>query len=358
MQGEAGTGKRLLAQAIHNSSHRADKPWSASSVRNEDEEEMKGHTAASDRLTAFNAKWQRREDAFFRNAPLPFWAPGLVLTTEVRETYENFLPVSEYAHDLASVLSEVLPHSERGDDTPFSAWVPSELRSSQLVSVADFLALLPDPIATNGLTWTLDELWPLACALASPLRFGTGARRYPRQRDQVAELAGFRNFVFAVDCGCGTGQGTWELAQWLPVGSLLVGVTLEPLEAWMSTHRRLPHLEWSFRNTDEKYAYPATNPAVTVAFAAGAVIDMRWTAPADLIVCNGLIGGPAMCEPAELASLWERFFSETAAGSVVLAGNQFHQGRLAAWERFLELMPVSFEAVDTRPDAAAFVRRA
>ena len=67
------------------------------------------------RLTLFNDKWVQRERLFARHAPLPFWAPGLILTDAIRSVYEHFLPVAEYAWDLASVLSDVLPGTFKND---------------------------------------------------------------------------------------------------------------------------------------------------------------------------------------------------------------------------------------------------
>ena len=99
------------------------------------------------RLALFNEKWEQREALFARYAPLPFWGPGLILTDAIRSAYEHFLPVSEYAWDLASVLSDVLPGSFKDD--AFSAWVPACLRQPP-ASLPDLWAMLPPPVSSSG----------------------------------------------------------------------------------------------------------------------------------------------------------------------------------------------------------------
>lgn len=141
------------------------------------------------RAAAFNRKWSRRESAFAANAPLPYWAPGLVITDDIRRAYNDFLPINEYAHDLASVLAEVLPRGRR--EEMFSAWIPKVLRTPRIRSLPDLWDTLPEPFG-GRLTWDASELWSLACAIAAPPRFGTATGRYPEQlamvRSEVAHL--------------------------------------------------------------------------------------------------------------------------------------------------------------------------
>jgi hypothetical protein len=288
------------------------------------------------RLALFNDKWAQRETIFSRHAPLPFWAPGLILTDAIRSVYEHFLPVSEYAWDLASVLSDVLPGTFKAD--AFSAWVPASLRRPP-ASLPDLWATLPPPVA-GRLTWTSDDLWSLACVLAAPLQHGTTAGRYPEQQRALRDwLQHSEKARFAVDYACGTGQGTWELATLLPPGSLVVGITLEPLESWLAGHRNTSHLEWAFRNMGSKYEYPIVDDQVEVAFVAGDFHSLAWRQKTDLIVCNGLIGGPLLNRPDAMRDVWQRFVAELSPGGLLLIGNRFHAGRAADCAAFLALRP-------------------
>jgi len=288
------------------------------------------------RLSLFNDKWAQRETLFTRHAPLPFWAPGLILTDAIRSVYEHFLPVSEYAWDLASVLSDVLPGTFKDD--VFSAWVPASLRQPP-ASLPDLWATLPPPVA-GRLTWTSDDLWSLACVLAAPLQHGTTAGRYPEQQQALRDwLQHSGEPRFAVDYACGTGQGTWELATVLPPGSLVVGITLEPLESWVASRRDTSYLEWAFQKKDAKYEYPIVDDQVEVDFVAGDFHSLAWRQKMDLIVCNGLIGGPLLNRPGAMRDVWQRFARELSPGGLLLIGNRFHAGRAADCAAFLALRP-------------------
>ena len=303
------------------------------------------------RLALFNEKWEQREALFARYAPLPFWGPGLILTDAVRSAYEHFLPVSEYAWDLASVLSDVLPGSFKDD--AFSAWVPACLRQPP-ASLPDLWAMLPPPVA-GRLTWTCDDLWSLACALAAPLQHGTRAGRYPGQQRALRDwLQHSEKPRFAVDYGCGTGQGTWELATALPPGSLIVGITLEPLESWLASRRDTSHMEWSFQNVDTKYEYPSVGDQVEVTFAAGDFRSFAWRQKTDLIVCNGLIGGPLLNRPDDMRDVWQRFSTELSPGGLLLIGNCFHAGRGSDCTAFLSLRPDGIREIDADEDSFIF----
>lgn len=302
------------------------------------------------RLTLFNDKWVQRERLFARHAPLPFWAPGLILTDAIRSVYEHFLPVAEYAWDLASVLSDVLPGTFKND--AFSAWVPASLRQPP-ASLPDLWAKLPPPVA-GRLTWASDDLWSLACALAAPLQYGTTAGRYPEQQRALRDwLQHSGRPRFAVDYACGTGQGTWELATLLPPGSLVVGITLEPLESWLASHRDTSYLEWAFQKTDAKYEYPIVNDRVEVDFVAGDFHSLAWRQTTDLIVCNGLIGGPLLNRPDAMRDVWQRFARGLSPGGLLLIGNRFHAGHAPDWAAFLAQRPDGIREI--RADDHCFV---
>lgn len=256
--------------------------------------------------------------------PPPWWAPGLIITPELRATYNRYLPPGPILRALRHRLAATLPGP---------AWVPLPLRPPGFLSMPDFWHALPPHLA-GRLRWRPDELPALAAAIAAPARFGTRAARYPEQLALIRDLPSCR-LRTVVDLACGTGQDTWEIARHLPDGATIIGVTREPLEAWMAHHRCLPH--WSHADRRRLgLAFPPPPPeAVHVAFVAGDALAPP-TPPADLVICNGLIGGPALHQPKALAAIWDALRHATAPGGAILIGDRFHQGHAPALRRFLE----------------------
>ena len=319
-----------------------------------------GNLATGERLGPFNRRWARRLDALRRWAPAPWWAPGLKLTPELHQACERYCPIAEYVADLRWLLAPGLPSPD---------WLPQALRAPgppAFDSLADFWRALPAWLA-GRITWRAEELLPLVCALAAPPQFGTRAGRYPVQMTLLREWR--RGCPFGVhtsvcpqhgtlsvdtlkcelqtvdtpklllDVGCGTGQGTWELVELLRDDDTAMGVTREPLEAWMATTRRLPL--WG--DAPGAYAFPPRGAGRGIAptFAAGDFWTFASPAPADVLVVNGLIGGAALpvATPAAAAAVWARLTALTAPGGLLLVGDHFHAGRQPAVERFAAAAP-------------------
>lgn len=285
-------------------------------------------------LPEFNRTWSERLRLYRERGRPPSWQPGLRLTPEVHAEYERFLPVDAYLRALYATLNAALIAQSR----PLLLGPPPGT-----ASIAAWWQDLPARFA-GRVTWAADEVLPLACALAAPERFGTRAGRYPEQRALIrhwlaARLGGQGGGIRALDMGCGTGQGTWELAAWLPPLAAVIGVTREPLEVWMAQERRLPHLADDGAAT--AWAMPQPTLGVAVEFRVG---DLRaYTGePVDLLLCNGLVAGPAWHAAADLALAWERFAALLAPGGLLLVGDSFHHGFAPARAAFASGAPASF----------------
>ena len=276
-------------------------------------------------LERFNSAWRRRAEVFRRRAPPPWWAPGLVVDQGVRACYEAYLPVDEYLRDLGRLARAALPHPSmlpRVLTTGARACLQTGCRSA---SLPDLWADLPPHLAGN-VTLRPEDLFPLLCALASPPRFGTGFGRYPGQTARLSEAARVPSGARAriLDLGCGTGQGTIELAAACegagPTPAEAVGITLEPLEAWMATHRLLPHDPGGTERFREFRA------EVRAVFAAGNVLACPVRGRFDIVVANGIVGGPFLNKPRDVA----RFLGEVnrllAPTGIASFGNRFHAG--------------------------------
>ncbi|MBT3377713.1 MAG: class I SAM-dependent methyltransferase [Lentisphaerae bacterium] len=278
-------------------------------------------------LQRFNQRWTRRLTIFRRHAGVPLWAAGVVVDARLRQSHERYLPVGEFCDGLYTVAQYALPHV---------TWVPGVLcgprqrplrgpRNRRPLSLPDLWAALPVSFA-GRLTFRPDEVVPLLCALADPPRHGTRAGRYPVQLAGVREWLGSRRPgpVRALDIGCGVGHGTLELANALDAAEAgmvaCVGVTAEPLEVWMATHRRLPH---DPAREDELAALPVGK---SVLFLAGTGMNVPCRGGFQLVVCNGLVGGDFLSTAEDFRALLRELDRLLAEGGLVSLANRFHEG--------------------------------
>ncbi len=292
--------------------------------------DFRSNEQLSRQLRNFNSKWASRHSLFAQRVPPPWWAHGLVLDSDVRQQYENYLPVGEFKRDLHALARCMLPDPD---------WTPSALKTTKgcgCCSWGEKHASLPDLWQTMSaefagkLRFELDEMLPLFCALADPPRFGTDFGRYSQQLDLL------RNWLFdiprsrcrALDLGCGTGQGTWELTALLRHGGvrkpLVTGVTYEPLEAWMAGNRQLPH------DLRRAAVFKGFSCEDTPEFVVADVNDMPFGCRhnVDLIICNGLIGGPFLHHEEQIEKLLAAFRGMLRPDGVVTVANHFHDGRV------------------------------
>jgi SAM-dependent methyltransferase len=290
-------------------------------------------------LGALNTTWQERLRLFRARVGPPWWAPGLVLTPELRAGYETYLPVAEFAADLARLGDRLLPHP---------SWVPHLLRARDggacplprpdgPASLPDLWALLPEALAGH-LCFAADALPALFCALADPAHFGTAAERYPAQQERFAALCTPhpRGRLRLLDLACGVGLGTFASAA-LAGGRSgccvdTVGLTLEPLEAWMAAQQSLPHDRPRQRRLQDLAAGVSG-----VHFAAADVRRLPVQGPFDIILCNGLIGGTLLHHGRDLLELLAGCGGALAPAGWLLIANRFHDGRRTHVERFAEL---------------------
>lgn len=285
-------------------------------------------------MAAFNAKWDRRQRLFRRYESPPPWTPGVAVTQEMRVRYEIHMPVHEYLHDLGKLLTGFVPHP---------SWLPFVLRTvrndvparslPEPLSIPDVWSQLP-PWLAGRLSLRHGELLPLACALADSKRFGSGFGRYPAQMDVIKQWAAARygRMLSVLDMGCGTGEGTWEMASAIArsagCSTRAVGMTREPLEAWMAASRCIPH--WPERGLRYQAFRPGSQPVFLAADATVAPLNMAF----DLIVINGLAGGPAFNADAQYCRLLDALERCSHRETRLLLANRFHDGCRPRIERF------------------------
>jgi SAM-dependent methyltransferase len=173
-----------------------------------------------------------------------------------------------------------------------------------------------------------------------PARYGGGFGRYPGQtsflREWLAEnRSRLSGGVSCLDAACGSGEGTYELALLLvgsgfPVESIYVhGVTLEPLELFAAAHCSFPHdplrTEAYRRQTAPLCECCATEKIrFTLEDLTGSFSTM--VKGYDIILCNGLLGGPFLHQPRVLLETVRRLAGRLRRKGILLAASRFHGG--------------------------------
>lgn len=267
--------------------------------------------------------------------PLPFWAPGLILTPEMRGLTEALFPMAQ----VRRIFELLLKNSCRF--TPL-------LDASYLYSSASWLDFLQrhrpqlreaDPAATLRLLARDGEArLSFLGALLLPHHYGGSFDRYPQQSQWLEgwlkENAGrIGGRVRALDSACGSGEGTYGLAESIRsagldgTGSLVHGSTLEPIELFAGAHAFFPHDAARTREYRERVApLLAPDSRVALEFFLEDVGAAAQANAYDVILCNGLLGGPLLHEPGELARAIRSLAGRLAPGGVLLAADRFHAG--------------------------------
>ncbi|HEX2770174.1 MAG TPA: chemotaxis protein CheR [Geobacteraceae bacterium] len=282
--------------------------------------------------------------------PLGLWAPGLAVTREMRHLTEIYLPLDEIrrAFDrffaIACRFSPFIPASTIHNSTD---WLDILLRLQPLVSRPDPAFLLRSLIGEES------SRRCFIFANFMPARYGGGFGRYPGQAELLRRWLGANRSRLAggvrcLDAACGSGEGTYELALLLMESGFsaasihLHGTTLEPLELFAAAHAHFPH------DPEREAAYRLH---VGPLFESGAAEKISFTledltrpAPAaekvyDIILCNGLLGGPFIHDQRELLETVRRLSLRLCVRGILLAVSRFHGGwkKIASDEMLREI---------------------
>lgn len=220
----------------------------------------------------------------------------------------------------------------------------------QALSWADLYADLPawlqkSPDPSRLLELLLTDLHLRTCFLFYsflPGRYnGGGFGRYPEQLAWLRTVAeGWRSRTETIQCldaACGSGEGTWELAGllttigWRPERILIEGWTLDPLEIYAATGQCLPH-DLPRQQSYRQQVAPLREAgwASRISFTA---VDLLAPYPlplapdsCDLILCNGLLGGPIIHQPKQLSAVITGLSGLLKPGGCLAAADRFHEG--------------------------------
>jgi len=175
-------------------------------------------------------------------------------------------------------------------------------------------------------------------SLMLPHHFGGGFDRYPQQSLWLSSwlrerMGRFPGGIRVLDSACGSGEGTYQVAGLVAAagpggrGSEVHGSTLEQIELFAAAHMFFPHdldREGEYRSRVEPLLSRPDAPRMEF------YLDRVGSAPArepyHLVLCNGLLGGPLMHDPGQLACAFAGLAARLAPGGVLAAADRFHAG--------------------------------
>lgn len=285
----------------------------------------------------------RMSAAFAASCPPPWPAPGLQLTPEIHYRSEQWFPLDRIRTIFQRFYRTAFRFLPIQTSTPFAA---AASWASVVAEFPPFLTGITTPAALLERLLTDSELrtrflfWSFM-----PIRFyGNSFDRYPGQADVIGTWLGERKRdaerLSCLDAACGDGAASYGLARlflhrgWQPGTFAIEGWTLDPLEVWSAAHAAFPHdlrREKDFRS----WVAPvfAANAHASIRFRTTDLLNSSRAsengAGFNLILCNGLLGGPIINRPEELGCVVRSLASLLRPGGLLLAADHFHGG----WKR-------------------------
>lgn len=270
-------------------------------------------------------------DAFVASCPSPWPGPGLVVTPEITCQSELWLPLAGIRPVFERLFRHVLHYPPILASTPFAC------ATSWAAIVADLPGFMPSystPFSLLSLLLADGNLrekflfWSFM-----PRRFyGAGSDRYPGQTDFLQEWLKRRSgSMRCLDAACGDGESSYALAGLLTDSGCrdcaIEGWTLEPLEVWAAAHRCFPHdlrRQAAYRQATEEFF--STGRHACLSFLQADLMDPPTAEPFDLIICNGLLGGPIIHEVEQMRAIARNLAGLLRPGGILLAADHFHGG--------------------------------
>jgi chemotaxis methyl-accepting protein methylase len=268
--------------------------------------------------------------------PPPWAGRDLQITPEIACQSELWLPLHELSSHFYSLYRQSLTYPPVFSSTPFAYgtnWAAIVARFPEFLTQSENPAVLLDRLLSD------DELRMkfLFWSFMPERYYGGGSDRYPGQATTIAEWIVQRHNrgkrLRCLDIASGDGANTYGVARllveqgWQPDRFTVEGWTLDPLEAWAAAHGRFPHdpaREVSFRQESADCFEQGADAAIR--FCCVNILDAPDTEPFDLILCNGLLGGPIIHTRQAMGDLVRNLTGLLAPGGLLLAADHFHGG--------------------------------
>ncbi|MBT1073236.1 class I SAM-dependent methyltransferase [Pelotalea chapellei] len=266
--------------------------------------------------------------------PSPWPAPGLVVTSEISGQSEVWLPLDMIRPVFERLYRKVLRYPPILSSTPFSG---ASSWASIVAAFPEFIKHCCTPASLLDALLTDDELrekfifWSFM-----PRRFyGAGSNRYPGQTVFVREWLQGRTLktVRCLDAACGDGESSYALASLVLESGVRVdkcsveGWTMDPLEVWCAAHSCFPHdarRQAGFRAATGQLFSGGGHKCLT--FLQADLLNAPVTERFDLIVCNGLLGGPIISDVSQVEMIAQNLTALLQPGGLLLVADHFHAG--------------------------------
>lgn len=270
-------------------------------------------------------------------SPAPLPSPGLIVTPEIRLQSEIYLPIAEVAACYNRLYLSALAYPPILSSTPYHS----------ALSWADvFTALPPECQFSANPARLLEALLGDQALLEEflftsflPRRFYGGAVRYPGQEALIKEWVAKQEKrpLSCLEAACGDGAGTYGVVRRLLEAGYAAeafhveGWTLDPLEVWAAAHVSFPH-DQARQELLRSWAAPVFEQGAqgSLLFRQADLLELPAGSPEfDLILCNGLLGGPIVNQGDEMQRIAWNLVALLRPGGLLLASDRFHGG----WKR-------------------------
>ncbi len=290
----------------------------------------------TDRFQNVIQRFQSSFDIYRSTCPAPFIAPGLIVTPEIRRQCQLYLPLAEITRAFNRLYRSALNYPPILTSTPFHkalSWADAFTGLPSRLQFSVNPALLLKKLLSDR-----DLLLEFLFESFLPRRFYGGFGRYPDQDQFIREWLGQRqkDSLRCLDAACGTGEDSYGLANLLIERGFdaerlrIEGWTIEPLEVWAAAHCSFPHdRQRQARFREETCALFQQGYHSCLRFYCADLRNPPVPPPAerfDLVLCNGLLGGPIVNELHEMKRVVGSLSGLLAPGGILLAADSFHGG--------------------------------
>lgn len=263
------------------------------------------------------------------------WSPGIIVTPEMRAMSELFLPLREIHGAFRPFLALAMGRE---------AFLGASLlhhATSWLDALHELQPLVQDPNPAALLRNLLaDEQRRRIFLFANflPAHYGGNFNRYPQQMAFLAywlqkNSGRLSEKVSCLDAACGCGEGTYELAGALlragyaMEGMHICGSTVEPFELFAAAHAFFPH-DGQRQERYRQWLAPLCDSGIfeRMTFCLEDLTQTPATGQFDVILCNGILGGPFLHQDAMLKAAINALAGRLRRGGLLLATDRFHGG--------------------------------
>jgi SAM-dependent methyltransferase len=279
---------------------------------------------------------QRTFSAYQAFCPPPWAGPDLQITPEITYQSELWLPLDQLLPHFLCLYRNALTYPPILSSTSFAqdtSWAAIVAGFPPFLKQHDNPATLLEQLIGDDWLRMRFLFWSFM-----PGRFyGGGSDRYPAQSVAITEWLRQRGRhgkqLLCLDAACGDGAASYGLARlcakdgWPPDMFKVEGWTLEPLEAWAAAQGCFPHdpvREGIFRDETSDCFKKGFDTAIR--FCCADILDAPRAGPFDLILCNGLLGGPIIHGREDMEIAVRNLADLLAPGGMLLAADHFHGG--------------------------------